>query len=55
VPTIVAIVLAGVVTFVLEGLIEPYLGVGLTAALGLAVWFGVFYATRRSLMSLRGD
>jgi len=55
VPTIAAIVLAGVLTFVVEGLVAPYVGTWLKAVIGLAIWFGVFYVTRRSLMSLRGD
>ena len=54
-PTIAAMVLAGILTYVAEGLIEPYVGVRVKAALGLAMWLGIFYVTRRLLMSLRGD
>ena len=54
-PTIAAILLAGVVALVVEGWLRPYLGVAVTAAIGLAVWLGVYYVTRKWLMSLRGD
>jgi len=55
VPTIAAVVLAGIVALVVEGALRPYVGVGITAAISLVVWFGVFYVTRRWLLRLRGD
>jgi len=54
-PTIAAILLAGVVALVVEGWLRPYLGLPVTAALGFAVWLGVYYFTRKWLLSLRGD
>lgn len=54
-PSITAGLLASIVALVVEGWLRPYLGLALTAAIGLGLWVGVFYVTRNWLIGLRGE
>ena len=52
-PTVAAMALASVVSFVLEDVLRPYVGFALTSALSLAVWCLVFWSVRNGLRRLR--
>ena len=54
-PSIVAGLLASIVALVVEGWLRPYLGLAVTAVIGLALWVGVYYVTRNWLIGLRGQ
>ncbi len=54
-PTLMAGLLGSVVGGVLQEMLRPYLGVPLSALLGLIAFFGLFFPVRNWLRELRGD
>jgi len=54
VPSLAAAAVASLAGFVLDGLLQPYLGTGVTLVLTLVASTLVFFYVRRWLVDLRG-
>jgi hypothetical protein len=54
-PTIAAMALAGILSFLIKDWLRPLLGLRLAALVSLIVWGVVYYYTRRWLLELRGE
>lgn len=52
-PTLMAVVLALVVSLAVEARVRPYVTVRIQATITLVVFFGVAYVARRQLLRLR--